>query len=175
MANLPAPTIRPARDSDLAAIDLVHRDAFPGPDEAVLTAKLLGSALPRVSWVAEVDGRVVGHALLTPVTIDSPGGVVLATGWGLAPVAVVTSHQRRGVGTALLRGVLEHARSLEPRFVIVLGHPEYYRRFGFQSAGLLGLTCDFGEGDPFMILRFDGATLPAGHARYAEAFYDLPH
>lgn len=149
--------IRPERPDDAAAIDAVHRGAFPTDAEARLVARLRAAGRSRAALVAEVDGVVVGHIVFSPVTIGDEH-----TGVGLAPVAVLPDHQRRGVGSALVRAGLETCQAEGHPFVVVLGHPEYYPRFGFRRASEVGLTNEYGADEAFMVLELVPGSLPVG-------------
>lgn len=123
-----------------------------------------------MSFVAVEQGVVLGHILFTPVTLD--GGD--AVGMGLAPMAVAPADQRRGIGTLLVRHGLAHLRRSGCPFVIVLGHPEYYPRFGFEPASRDKLASQW-QGVPdaaFMAIVFDRTALPeaGGIARYRAEF-----
>ena len=166
-------TIRPAQPGDASAIDAVHRQAFPTDAEARLVGLLIGRGKDRVSLVAEMEGQVVGHLLFSPATIEWSERPAVK-GLGLAPLAVLPHWQRRGVGSALMRAGMEACRLLDVSFVVLVGHPEYYPRFGFVPAGRYGLTCDFGSGDAFQIAVPGDASLASGGAvRYAPEFYEL--
>lgn len=166
-------TIRPALAGDESGIAAVHRQAFPTDVESRLVALLIGRGKDRVSLVAETDGEIIGHVLFSPATIewsDRPA----VEGLGLAPLAVVPQWQRRGVGSTLMRAGMEACRKLGFPFVVLVGHPEYYPRFGFTPAGRNGLTCDFGSGDSFQIAVLRGASIASGgDVRYASEFYKL--
>jgi putative acetyltransferase len=126
-----------------------------------------------LSLVAEEEGEVLGHILFSPATIESEEGEL--SGMGLAPMAVATSKQKRGIGSALVREGLRRLREAGTSFVIVLGHPNYYPRFGFLPASQLGVRCEF-EGIPdeaFMLLRLAAAPLSSGLARYLPEFSEL--
>jgi putative acetyltransferase len=165
-------TIRPAQPGDASGIDAVHRQAFPTDAEARLVALLIGRGKDRVSLVAEVQSQVVGHLLFSPATIVR-GERPEIEGLGLAPLAVVPPWQRRGVGSALMKAGMEACRRLVVPFVVLVGHPEYYPRFGFVPAGNYGLTCDFGSGDSFQIAVLIDGAIEAGDVRYASEFYEL--
>jgi putative acetyltransferase len=151
-------TIRPERAGDAAAIHAVHRAAFPTDAEARLVDRLRAGGQARVSLVAELGGAVVGHVVFSPVSIvDSATG-----GLGLAPVAVTPDHQRQGVGSALVREGLAACRREGCAFVVLLGHPEYYPRFGFRRASEVGLGNEYGADEAFMVLELRPGSLPAG-------------
>ncbi len=130
-----SPVIRPEMPTDDDAIREVNRLAFGGEDEARLVADLRDGGYVRASLVAEEGGRVVGHILFGDLPIVTAIGTVEAL--ALAPLAVLPSHQRRGIGSLLVREGLRACRDAGHRIVVVLGHPELYRRFGF-SAELAG-------------------------------------
>ena len=116
---------------DLPAIRDVNRLAFGGEDEARLVDALRDGVYVKVSLVAEEDGQVVGHILFSDLPIVTPGGTVEAL--ALAPLAVLPSHQRRGIGSMLVGEGLRACRDAGHRIVVVLGHPEFYPRFGFSA------------------------------------------
>lgn len=153
-------TIRPERPGDSDAIHAVHRAAFPTDAEARLVDRLRADGAARVSLVAEVDGGIVGHIVFSPVSLASDSGAV--AGLGLAPVAVLPDHQRRGVGSALIREGLAACRDVGCDFVVLLGHPEYYPRFGFRRASEVGLSNEYGADEAFMVLELQEGTLPQG-------------
>jgi putative acetyltransferase len=124
-----------------------------------------------LSLVAE-DEAVVGHILFTPVVVESAGRKIV--GMGLAPMAVLPDRQRQGIGSQLVRRGLEMLRERGCPFVVVVGHPGYYPRFGFERASAHGLASQW-EGLPdaaFMVVVLDGNAMAgvAGVARYREEF-----
>jgi putative acetyltransferase len=120
----------------------VNARAFPQPGEAKLVDALRAANAATVSLVAECDGRVIGHILFSPVRVEGEGGAFVAQ--GLAPMAVDPGCQRAGVGSALVRAGLDACRDAGHAIVFVLGHPDYYQRFGFQSAVSRGLSYEGG-------------------------------
>jgi putative acetyltransferase len=164
--------IRDEAAGDAPAVRVVHEEAFESPLEAGIVDALRVSCPERLSLVAEHDGRVVGHILYTPVEIDVEGGVL--RGYGLAPVAVRTAWQRQGIGSALIAEGTARLRSAAVPFVIVLGHPEYYPRFGFEPASRYGVRCQWPgvPDDAFMLLVLDPTVVPrlGGVARYRPEF-----
>lgn len=159
--------VRPEIPDDLAAIHAVHAAAFPTEDEASLVDAVRASGRLIVSLVAEEGGAVVGHIAFTPVSIDGA-----EAGLGLAPIAVVPEYQRRGIGSQLVREGLARASGLGVGYVVVLGHPEYYPRFGFQPAAKFGLDNEYGAGEAFMVLELRPGAVPAagGLVRYGPEF-----
>jgi putative acetyltransferase len=142
------PQIRPETCDDTAAIRALHEAAFGGPDEAALVDDLRDGGHLTVSLVAVDGGAVVGHVALSPVVLDSaPRPFAL----GLGPVAVRPEWQRRGIGTRLTQAALEAAGQSAAAFVVVLGEPAFYSRFGFARADSLGVGNEYGAGEHFMI------------------------
>ena len=161
-------TVRTERGDDANAIRLVHLAAFPTADEAALVDRLRTADQCPVSLVAEVDGQVVGHIVFSPVTMDSACD---RPGLGLAPMAVLPSYQRRGIGSALVRQGLQECREQGYGFVVVLGHPEYYPRFGFRRASDEGLANEYRADDAFGVVElFPGALPGPGLVRYGPEF-----
>lgn len=162
-------TTRAETDADIPAVRAVTLAAFGRPEEADLVEALRADAgwLDGLSIVATgEDGAVVGHALLTRCHVDSTPALCLA------PVAVLPDRQRTGAGAAAVRAALRAASSRGERFVVVLGHPEYYPRFGFGRASLHGirLTVDVPD-EALMALALDPAhPLPSGTVHYAAPF-----
>lgn len=163
-------SIRAEQAGDAEAIAHVHRDAFPTDAESRLVDALRRAGNLSYSIVAVDDGRFIGHVAFSPVRIDAAQGH--AAGLGLAPVAVLPSHQRRGIAAALIRQGLEWCRDAGTPFVVVLGDPAYYPRFGFRPARLLGIDSEYDAGDSFMLVHTQGTgpPLPRGIARYAPQF-----
>lgn len=154
--------IRPEGLGDLDAVRRVNELAFGRPDEARLVDALRANQGVTLSLVALVDGELVGHILFSPVVIDREGEEGRA-GIGLAPMAVLPDHQRGGVGSGLVRDGLERLRHAGHEAVVVLGHPEYYPRFGFERASRYGLRWELECPDEaFMALELRAGALGAG-------------
>lgn len=164
--------IREERPEDREAIHRLNLAAFSHGPEAAVVDRLRGSCPEYLSFVAIESSEVVGHILFTPATVDSSPVV----GMGLAPMAVLPSHQRRGIGSRLVRHGLEFLRGAGCPFVIVLGHPEYYPRFGFEKASKYGLRSQWNgvPDEAFMVVVFEEGALPGrtAVARYREEFND---
>jgi len=165
-------SIRPEGPHDGDAIRALHSAAFGRPDEARLVDALRASSafLPELSLVAEEDGRVVGHVLFSPVSLAEGEANGLL---GLGPIAVLPERQRQGIGSRLIRVGLERAATLGCRAVVLVGHPDYYPRFGFTTASRFGLTCAYPVPDEvFMALPLRSGALDgvAGSIRYSSAF-----
>jgi putative acetyltransferase len=164
-------TIRPESSGDVARVRRVNELAFGQPAEADLVDRLRHACTDPLSLVAE-DHAVVGHILFTPVVVASAARSVL--GMGLAPMAVLPDRQRQGIGSELVRRGLDILRERRCPFVVVVGHPEYYPRFGFERASAHNLTSQW-EGMPdaaFMVLVLDADAMTgvSGVARYREEF-----
>lgn len=167
-------SIREETPEDISAIRTINQQAFGRSEEAQVVDTLRESCDNLLSLVAESGGQVVGHILFSPVTIGAEHGIV--HGMGLAPMAVLPGYQRQGIGSSLVRHGLALLLDRGCPFVIVLGHPDYYPRFGFELASKHGITSQW-EGIPdeaFMILVFDESIMAgvSGVARYRDEFDD---
>jgi putative acetyltransferase len=167
--------VRAERAGDRAAVREVVTAAFGGPAEADLVDALRPSAawLPGLSLVAEEEGAVVGHVLFTRASIRTVAGDVGLR--ALAPLAVAPARQRRGIGDALVRAGLQIARDRGERAVVLIGHPAYYPRFGFEPAAARGLTSVFAQGEhaaSFFVLELRSGALTGiqGPVLYALPF-----
>ncbi len=139
----PGLVVRAESPKDKVAISRVHELAFGRPVEARIVEALRVSPhfIPALSLVAVDGATIVGHILLTRITIK--GEAAEHPALSLAPMAVVPGQQRRGIGSLLVRTGLRRAAELGHRLVIVLGHVDYYPRFGFAPASALGITPPF--------------------------------
>ena len=131
--------IRAEVPADHAAVRALNLAAFGRPGEARLVDVLRSQARPIVSLVAQVNGETVGHILFSPVTLSGEDGLLM----GLAPMAVAPGRQRSGIGSRLVRTGLAQCRRLGAQAVVVLGHPEFYPRFGFVPAEHFALHCEY--------------------------------
>ncbi len=166
--------VRPETQADYDAVRNINEAAFETPDEAQLVDALRVSVEPCISLVAERDGEVLGHILFTPVTVHS--GDTPWSAFGLAPMAVTPDNQRQGIGSALVRAGLAECLRNGQLVVFVLGHPEYYPKFGFVPAPPLGLTCEYPVPDEvFMVAELESGAISnrTGLIRYAPAFNEL--
>lgn len=166
-------SIRPAQEQDSDALTNLHRDAFDGAGEAALVAALHEHCATLVSLVAESDKQIIGHILFSPCHFLPEQDLAV---WGLAPMAVARQHQKRGVGSKLVRDGLDACRSRGVAGVVVLGHPEYYPRFGFHAASQFGLRCNYEVPDEaFMALELRPQALASvsGVVHYHPLFNDL--
>jgi len=162
----------PAHAAQVAA---VVEAAFERADEAEMVAALREGRAAVVSLIAQVTaeageaGAIIGHVVLSPVTI---GGSSEPRGLGLGPLAVAPEFQRRGVGSRLVEAALRRARLLGYSYVVVLGHPPYYPRFGFLPASRFGLSYPAPVPDPvFMAIELVPGALAGsgGVVRYHRA------
>jgi putative acetyltransferase len=164
----PAIIIRNETDADVSTITEVTVAAFKTLEISNHTEQFIIEALRAakaltLSLVAEVDGRVVGHIAFSPVTISD--GTV--DWYGLGPVSVLPEYQRKGIGKALIQEGLSRLKDLDAKGCCLVGHPQYYRKFGFENAAGLGH-----EGVPqevFFALSFDGH-VPQGDVMFHEGF-----
>ena len=163
-------TIRPEEPVDAVAIRRVLEATFPTAAEARLVDRLRAGGHLWISLVAEEDESVVGHIAFSPVRID--GQAVEEHGVGLAPVAVLPDDQRRGIGSRLIREGLAACERAGYGFVVVLGEPAFYRRFGFDRADRRGLGNEYGVDLAFMVLELRNHAIPArgGVVRYGPEF-----
>jgi len=147
----------------------INEAAFGRPDEADLVDALRTAGVVLVSLVAEVDQRIVGHILFSRMWIETTSGSCPAA--ALAPMAVLPGHQRRGIGRRLIRHGLDLLRRRGERIVIVLGHPDYYPRFGFSSEKARSLESPFSP-KSFMAMELSPGALDGirGRVRYPVAF-----
>ncbi|NOH03416.1 MAG: N-acetyltransferase [Chloroflexi bacterium] len=129
--------IRPESPEDIPAIRRVNEQAFGRADEANIVDSLRKRGVVTLSLVAVQDDQIVGHILFSPVTIASETGSFEAV--ALGPMAVLPSHQRLGIGSQLVRAGLEKCKKMGQPIVIVLGHPEFYPRFGFKPSRPFGI------------------------------------
>jgi putative acetyltransferase len=164
--------IRAEEPTDAAGICRIHETAFPTHAEACLVAALRDAGRLSVSLVAASCKEILGHVAFSPVQLT---GSEWKRGFGLAPVAVLPRHQRKGIGSRLVREGLAACRRKGVGFVVVLGDPAWYRRFGFCRASDHGLSNEYGAVEEFMVLAFAPASLPSRGAliRYAPEFAAL--
>jgi putative acetyltransferase len=134
--------VRAEATTDFNAIDVVNLSAFQGEAEAQLVADLRKSAgfVPDLSLVAELNGRIVGHVVLSRVPLVAAGKSkdILALG----PMSVVPSQSHRGIGSELIDAAVARAKPLCYEAIVVAGHPDYYQRFEFKPAAGWGVTCN---------------------------------
>jgi len=162
-------TIRKENASDISAIYKVTEEAFKDVECSDKTEPLIVSALRKagvltISLVAEEYGSVVGHVAVSPVSISDG-----TEGWyGLGPISVLPKFQGRGVGTALIKAALSTLKEMGALGCVVLGEPDYYRRFGYEVNSKLifsGVPAEY-----FMSQSFSSG-FPKGEVVYHASFY----
>lgn len=165
--------IRAEKARDWPGVRAVHEAAFETTAEADLVDTLREHATPIVSLIAEDAESLIGHIMFSPVVlIEHPDLKVM----GLAPMAVAPKVQRRGVGSALVHAGLDECRKLGFGAVVVLGHPDYYPRFGFSPAANHDITCAYEvPEEAFMVVELERGFLrgASGMVRYHRAFDDV--
>ena len=167
--------VRQERSDDVGAVRALNVAAFGGDAEARLVDALRGSDafIPELSLLATDGDDLVGHLLMTRAAVVS--GAERAPVLALAPMCVAPGRQRAGVGTMLVRKGLRRAESLGHAVVVVVGHPAYYPRFGFERASNSGVRVAFAAPDEAVMLkRLGSEPVPrAGVMVYAPAFDDV--
>lgn len=166
--------IRPEKEADFDTVRQVNTLAFGGAAEATLVDALRKSAELCISLVAVDDNQIVGHILFSEVTIES--GDSASPALGLAPMAVLPEYQRQGLGSELVRAGLRECQRIGANVVVVLGHPEYYPRFGFVPASQKGLTSEYPVPDElFMVIELEPGALKGrrGLVKYRPEFAEV--
>lgn len=153
----------------MAAIREINLRAFNKTYEPDLVDRLRADPsawVPDLSIVASSDaGQLVGHVLLSRCHIDRTPALTLG------PCAVLPEFQRRGVGGAVIRAAISAARAQGHHLVVLLGHADYYPRFGFKPAATFAITSDLVDSGPhLMALPLDATPVPAGTIRYPAAW-----
>jgi putative acetyltransferase len=164
----PKMIIRNETESDADAISQVTIDAFKtlkisNHTEQFIIEALRSAKALAVSLVAEMDGRIIGHIAFSPITILDG-----ARDWyGLGPVSVLPDHQRQGIGKALIKAGLLRLKDMHAQGCCLVGHPDYYRKFGFKN--IPGLAHEGVPQEVFFALSFDGR-YPQGVVTFHEGF-----
>lgn len=162
--------VREEQERDHAEVHAVNLAAFETPAEAKLVIRLRKEARPTISMVAVKGEEVVGHILFSPVVLSEHESLQIM---GLAPVAVAPEHQRKGVGSSLVRAGLKRCKETGYGAVVVLGHPEYYPHFGFVAAARSGVRFAYdAPEEAFMLLELQPGYLDnaQGTISYHAAF-----
>lgn len=160
--------IRPETSMDIGAITEVTVAAFKTLEisnhtEQFIVEALRAAKVLKVSLVAEVDGRVIGHIAFSPVTISDG----IPDWYGLGPVSVLPEYQHQGIGKALIHEGLSRLKGMQARGCCLVGHPEYYKKFGFDN--IPGLVHEGVPPEVFFAMSFDGKT-PQGTVTFHEGF-----
>lgn len=160
--------IRDETKDDAAVISEVTVAAFETleisdhTEQFVIDALRSAKALT-LSLVAELDGNVVGHIAFSPVAISDG----TSDWYGLGPVSVLPEYQRMGIGKALIEEGLSRLKDLDAKGCCLVGHPQYYRKFGFENVS--GLVLEGVPEEVFFALSFDGS-FPSGNVIFHEGF-----
>ncbi len=165
--------IRAEKENDRDAVYLVNVSAFETPSEANLVDILREQVQPVVSLVAEDNGKVLGHIMFSPVSLPMYLDLKVM---GLGPMAVAPEYQRQGFGSALVRAGLEHCKKMGFIAVVVLGHPEYYPRFGFSPSSRFDIDSEYEvPEDVFMAMELQPGALngKTGRVKYHPAFSNV--
>ncbi|MEG4120500.1 N-acetyltransferase [Microcoleus sp. N9_B4] len=163
--------IRTEKPEDVEAVRNINILAFGRENEANLVDKLRGIA-STFSFVALQSDRIVGHIFFSPVVVEGKCSRNLSI-LGLAPVAVLPNYQRQGIGTLLIREGLKECGRSGFQAVFVLGHPDFYPRFGFIPASRKSLGCEYDVPDEaFMVLELESGALQdsSGTVKYRSEF-----
>jgi putative acetyltransferase len=163
--------IRKEQPGDINGIREFNEQAFGQRTEANIVDKLRGNSAGLLSLVAIQEDRIVGHILFSPAEIEQDRETIV--GMGLAPMAVLPEYKRQGIGSLLVQKGISILKNRNCPFIMVLVHPEYYPRFGFERASLHGIRCQWDvSDDAFMILVLDRPVMKkfAGTARYQDEF-----
>jgi putative acetyltransferase len=165
--------IRAETVDDRDTVYAVNLSAFTTPSEAVLVDALREQAHALISLVAEENGELLGHIMFSPVLLSGHHDSKVV---GLAPMAVRPGHQNSGIGSALVRAGLDQCRKLGCIAVVVLGHPEYYPRFGFSPASRFGIDSEYEVPEEvFMAMELQPGSLAekTGRVKYHAAFSNV--
>lgn len=165
--------IRTEETKDIPQVRKINEQAFETLVEANIVDRLRQTCPNSLSLVAEDGNDIIGHILFSPAVITTPEGEKIE-GMGLAPMAVAPARQRQGIGSQLVNRGIEILRKRGCLFIIVIGHPEYYPRFGFEKASKYNLSSQW-DGVPdeaFMIVIIDPESLKgiSGVVRYPDEF-----
>jgi putative acetyltransferase len=160
--------IREERADDIAAVRDLNRRAFGQDQESNIVDALRANGAALLSLVATVNDRVVGHIMYSPVSVAGK-----VTGAALGPMAVLREHQRQGIGSKLIEAGNRKLKDAGCPFIIVVGHADYYPRFGFKPASEHGIKCEWDVPDDlFMLLVLNEPKMEgvSGLAKYRHEF-----
>ena len=153
------PQVSIETSADKAAIYHLNCQAFPSDAEAKLVQSIQHQLDDYISLVAKIDKQIVGHIMLSPMSIKNHADYK-ALLYGLAPMAVIPAHQKKGIGQALITAAIEACRQKDAAAIFVLGHPSYYPKFGFVKADDFSIKCQYDiPKEAFMVLPFKTAII----------------
>ncbi len=165
--------IRSENENDVIAVHSLNTSVFGTEAEANLVDALRKKTHPYISLVAEDNNEVVGHILFTPVSLSGHTEINIM---GLAPMAVAPEDQKKGVGSKLIYSGLERCKELRFGAIVVLGHSEYYPRFGFLPSSHFGISCEFKVPEEvFMVIELQSGYLrgKSGIIKYHAEFKNV--
>lgn len=163
--------VRKEKESDISQVYDLNKTAFKQVAfsqgvEADLVNKLRDAACDIISLVAVLENQVVGHIIFSPVEINNE-----VSGMSLSTMAVLPKFQKKGIGSMLIKAGIEEVKKLKNSLIIVLGHPEYYPKFGFVAASKYGLKSKYDVPDEvFMALSFKDIKWDNAVVKYRQEF-----
>ena len=166
--------IRKEQPEDKERIKEINAQAFESDAEANLVDALRNSGIPLISLVAEENGELVGHILFSPVSLAETKQVLSIA--GLAPMSVLPDWQNKGIGSRLVKEGLKVCSDIGYEAVVVLGHPDYYPRFGFEPSVNYGIKSEYNvPPEVFMVKKLKKGVLKGCNSivRYHHAFKDV--
>ena len=166
--------IRTEQEHDEKEVAHILQQAFGGTDEVLLVERLRKSGIPLIALVAEKDDTLVGYILFSPVTLENTSVAISIA--GLAPMAVLPTWQNKGIGSKLVEAGLEECNKVGYEAIVVLGHSQFYTRFGFVSSVAHNIHSEYDvPPEVFMIKPLTERSLEdcAGIIKYHQAFIKL--
>jgi putative acetyltransferase len=164
--------IREEKTEDYDAVREINDNAFGQPEEGRIVDMIREACEEKISLVAVEDEKVVGHIFFSPAVINYNGKDI--NGMGLAPMAVHTESQNKGIGSLLVDEGIKKVKETSCSFIIVLGHEKYYPRFGFKTASKYGIKSQWEDvpDEAFMVMMLDKETMAgvSGIAKYRTEF-----